>query len=82
VICDSQDAVFMNPGSTVTSPVSRSSEETTTPSLPSVARTTGRSCGLPLTTSWTGSVATSDMALLLGRCAGADLGPVREVVGL
>ena len=41
VIADWQGAVFMNPGSTVTMPVSRSSVLTMIPSLPSVAGTTG-----------------------------------------
>src|SRR6478735_8439928 len=43
----------MKPGSTVTSPVSRSRVDTTTPSLPSVAGTTGRSREVPSTTSST-----------------------------
>jgi hypothetical protein len=42
VIDDSHDAVFMKPGSTVTRPVSLSSDDTTMPSLPSLAATTGR----------------------------------------
>ncbi|CPU66700.1 Uncharacterised protein [Mycobacteroides abscessus] len=44
VMLDSHDAVFMKPGSTVTRPVDLSKEDTTMPSLPSVAATTGRSC--------------------------------------
>ncbi len=53
VISDWHDAVFVNPGSTVTSPVSFSRDDTTMPSLPSVAGTTGSCRAVPSTTSST-----------------------------
>jgi hypothetical protein len=61
VISDSQDAVFMNPGSTVTMPVFLSREDTTMPSLPSVAGTTESGFSDPSTVSPTEGVCWVDV---------------------
>src|SRR5665811_1714598 len=62
----------MNPGSTVTRPVSRNREETTMPSFPSVAGTTGSSRVTSPTVSWTGFVTVSGIQLLLAARSNAD----------
>src|SRR5690606_16327434 len=61
VICDSQFAVFMNPGSSVTSPVSLRRFGIRTPSLPSTAATRGKESSLSSTRKVAGLRLASDI---------------------
>src|SRR5690625_6009228 len=61
---EAQDAVLVNPGSSVTTPVSERSFETVIPSFPSVAATRGSSSSFPLSARRAGVVVPSDIIML------------------